>query len=110
MARARVEVSGRARVEARGDSVTVEPEGDLAVEIELEWGSGAQAQWQAYVKPQVRAMLADYARRRGGPFTLREAARDLGVKYSSVKSAVIDLVKKGVLRRVGPGTYEAAKK
>ena len=110
MARARVEVSGRARVEARGDAVTVEPEGDLAVEIELEWGSEAQPAQQALARPQVRAMLAEYARRRGGPFTLREAARDLGVKYSSVRSAAVDLAKKGVLRRVGPGTYEAAKK
>ena len=103
----------------------IEPaeQGEGAVVLSLDEGEGKpQAQppqqqpaqqapaAQAAQQPQltIKDMILNYARERKGAFTIEQAAEALGLPYSSVSSYLSWLTRRGLLRRVEPGTYALA--
>ena len=122
-----MEVRGRVRIVLANGQLIIEPaeQGEGAVVLSVDEGEArpqaqpqqpaqqapaAQAAQQPQQQLTVKDMILNYARERKGPFTIEQAAEDLGLSYSSVSSYLSWLARRGLLRRVGRGTYEAAKK
>ena len=91
-----------------GGQVVKEPEEDATINVIPDKAQGDDV--QVLSAQTVWETVLDYARRQGGPFSLRNAVRDLGLPYRTLSPALTRLVKKGLLRRISRGTYVLAEK